>query len=411
MMKRWITLAAVLLLAGCEGMPTVAEVFTLEVCNDMFEVTLGQIDEQKETIAKMRKFIETAERTGKQADADAQRETLESHRKEGIGGNIKYIEEQLIKNCDTSKFNPGLMDRLAEAKKLLDEKDETFTEEGMPDLRVTSIGSTFIPYQMDSFGRCEGPFLDLVFTITNVGGDYPRPVDVQTLSERAKRPADEMPFFTLIGELDFGGDMKKRVDIEIKGASGGYIKSGGSKQIPAKIRIDYNQIHAKVKGTVATTAFLKTATDTAGTAHETEVDVPLWDIYIFSHQAVGAKDEDGKYYIGTKGTVTNLGKSPTPGPIEASFTIFEAKTNRYITGWSGKTDGQVSGNTDIYAKTYSATALPKQIFVESTIIPLCPDGKPGNLADGDTKNNIRRLLEAGATGSGTTTGQSSSAGG
>lgn len=119
---------------------------------------------------------------------------------------------------------------------------------------------------------------------------------------------------------------------------------------------------------------------------------PSWDIYTESHTTLGSTDPDNKkYYIGTKATVTNKGKTPTPGPIEGSFMINEIDPHRRISSWSGKTSGSVSGNTDIYEKTLSDKTLPNDIIVVSSIIPLCPNGKPGGLSDGNTKNNIREL--------------------
>ncbi len=156
--------------------------------------------------------------------------------------------------------------------------------------------------------------------------------------------------------------------------------------------MEYNQTKAHAKGYLTAAAFLKTGS--GNIAYETDIEIPIWDIYTESHMAVGKKDEDdGKYYILTKATVTNKGKSPTPGPIQGSFIINDAETGRYITGWSGQTNGPVSGGTDIYAKTPSSLKLPPKITVNSSIIPLCPDGKAGGLGDGDAKNNVRELKQ------------------
>ncbi len=134
--------------------------------------------------------------------------------------------------------------------------------------------------------------------------------------------------------------------------------------------------------------------------------MPQWDIYVFSHQALGAKDPDtGKYYIGTIGTVTNLGKSPTPGPLQASFILQDTETGRHISGWTGTTEGPVSGNTQLFAKTPSDILLPKHVKVQASVIPLCPDGTVGNLADGNAANNSRELREVGGASATSTSGQ------
>jgi len=387
---RTVALLAIIL-AGCQ---TVEEVSTPEVCDEMFVETLRQIEESHETVLSIRQTIKESERKGDTVSAEANRKSLESY-KASIGGNIKYIEDQLIKNCDNSKFRPELLEQLKDVKKYMNEKEEDVAEtEGMPDLRISNITSTFVPYRMDAFNRCEGPFLDLVFTVTNNGADFPRPVDIEYFSERAQRPADELQFFTMVSELDFGKDMRKQFNLEITGASGGYIKSGASFNIPATLKIDYNQTHAKATAHVTGAAFLKFG---SGATYQTEIDVPLWDIHTESHMVVQSKDEDGKPTLIAKATVSNKGPTATPGPIEGSFILKDAVTGRFITSWSGKTEGPVSGTADMYFKeSYTGQKLEK-VIVQSSIIPLCPDGTVGNLADGDTKNNIRDLKESGAS--------------
>jgi hypothetical protein len=386
-------LCSALLLASCQS---VEEVFTPEVCNDMFVVTLEQIEEKKETMVKMREFMDEAQRKGNTSDYEAQKKSYVSHRINGIGGNIKYIEEQLLKNCDTSKFGPELMNGLAEAKKLLDETEQVPTAgaEGMPDIRVSEIKSTFVPYRMDAMGRCEGPFLDLVFTVTNNGESYPRPVDVEEYERRAQRPARDLEYFVFTGLASFATGPAKSVDVTIKGGSGGNIPKGGSLDIPASIKIDYDQTKAHITGKVTTHAFLKNGNE--GITHEIDVDVPVWDIYTENHQALVSKDaDDGKMYFGAIATISNKGESPTPGPVQGSFVLKDADTGRYVTGWTGKTDGPVSGTAQMFVREPFTGKFPAHLKVDSAIILLCPDGTSGNLTDGNAKNNTRELQEGG----------------
>ncbi len=382
-MKKLSILLALLLLVGCE------DVWTAEVCNDMFAETLEQIDGQKETVATMRKTMEEAQRKGNTKLYDEQKKIYDEYMKEGIGGNIAYIEDQVLKNCDHGVLRSELFPGLDAAKKFLTGQDETFEAEGMPDIQVTKVDSTFIPYELDDRGECSGPYLDLKITVLNRGSDFPRPIDLKIYEERAKQPADKLSFFTVSGELNFGGDSRKSIELEVKGGSGGRIPSSSSLTLPMKIKIDNDQVNAHVTAKVTAMQLLKNGY--GGSVYETNIDVPLWDIYTESHIALTGKDE-GKPYFGAMAVVTNKGKSPTPGPIQGSFVLNDLETGLRVTSWSGKTEGPVSDSAKIVVKEPFTGTLPKKLKIQSILIPLCPDGKTGNLADGDVKNNARELI-------------------
>ncbi len=400
MQKKSLCLAVLagLLLAGCDEDPQAF--WTQDVCNQRIEADVVNFEDYQEKYAKDKIEMEKDIRTGNTARAEINKKNMQS-RKDAAKTLLHFIDTNIAKFCRLDALRPDLQESLSEARAFANDTESaaSASPEGMPALRVSSIKSTFVPYQMDQFGRCEGPILDLVITVTNNGGDFPRPVDLETYTERAQRQAAELDYFTMRGQIDFGGDMKKNIEATIKGDAG-TLKAGASLDIPIKVKVEYNQTHAKVTGNVSMHAFLE---HTPGTEYQTEIDIPVWDIYTVSHQAVGSKDQDdGRYYIITKGTVTNLGKSPTPGPVEASFIVQDADTGRHIIGWTGKTSGPVSGNVDIYEKTLSNLELPKKIKVQSTVIPLCPDGTAGNLADGDAKNNARELRQEGAAAASST---------
>jgi len=387
-MKKIPVLLALLLLAGCEDNATF---WTVETCNTRLEQDIVDFVEYQQEFAKAQSAALTAERRGDAAGAEANRKSAES-RKESTRSLLKFIDSNIAPVCE-GKFRSDLLAKVDDARKFAEGATAAAVkEEGMPDLRVTSITSAFVPFEMDQFGRCEGPFLHLVFTVTNGGGDFPRPVDAQTFTERAERPAAELQYFTVIGELDFGNEMKQRLDLTVNGDTGN-IPSGGTITIPAKVKIGYNQTQAKATGKVAVAALLKNGS--ADFVYSTELPVPIWDIYTESHQVLPPKkdQDDGKTYILAKAVVTNKGGSPTPGPIQGSFIIKDTDTGRQITSWSEKTSGPVSGATDMYAKIRYDGGSFTHATVESSIIPLCPDGTVGNLADGDTKNNIRSLVE------------------
>lgn len=387
-MKRFTPLLlAALLLAACDQ--SAEDFWTAETCNTRLEMDIVDFEKYRAKYADAQEAMDRAARSGDASQADTLKKNAQSY-KDATTSLLKFIDSNIAPHCE-GKFRQDLLAEVEKARTFAAEgMTAVADEEGMPDLRVSGIESVFVPYELDANGGCSGPYLNLTLTVSNSGGDFPRPVDLQTYEERAQRPSKELLFFTAIGELDFGGDMKKRLDFPIMGATG-TLKAGSSLTIPAKVRIEHNQQRVTVKGSIAGAAFLKIG-DAA--PYETEIDIPLWDIYTFSHQVLAGKDQkDGKTYLGAKATVTNLGKTPTPGPVDASFIIQEVGTKRKIASWSNKTDSPVSGNTDLYAKIPFSGTLPPQIEVYSSIIPLCPDGNAGNLADGNTANNIRTLVQ------------------
>src|SRR3989338_1285201 len=317
-----------------------SDFWTPEVCNERLEADVVSFEKHQVNYAKIMKIMETDARSGNTANAETNKKTAESW-KESTRILLKSNDEEIIPDCGREVFRPELLDKVEAARRFLGgSAPQAVQEEGMPDVRVTSIASTFIPYETDEKGMCSGPYLDLVFTVTNYGADFPRPVDVQTYEERAQRPSNELEFLMVTGELDFGSEMKKRLDYEM------------------------------------------------------EVDIPIWDIYAESHSAIDGIDPDTKqYYISGKAVVSNKGKTPTPGPIEGSFMINEIDPHRRISSWRGQTSGPVSGNAEIYARTDSDLKLPTDHTVSSSIIVMCPNGKVGNLSDGDTTNNIRELQQ------------------
>ena len=366
--------------------------WTAEKCNTRLEADVANFEKYQVNYAKIMKIMETDARSGNTANAETNKKNAESW-KESTRILLKIDDEEIIPDCGREVFRPELLEKVEAARRFLGgDAPQAVKEEGMPDVRVTSIASTFIPYETDERGECSGPYLDLVFTVTNYGADFPRPVDVQTYEERAQRPSNELEFLMVTGELDFGGEMKKRLDFEIKGDKG-RILSGGTLQIPAKVKVEHNQTHVRIKGSLMGYAFVKTGTE-GKPPYEMEVDIPIWDIYAESHSAIDGIDPDTKqYYISGKAVVSNKGKTPTPGPIEGSFMINEIDPHRRISSWRGQTSGPVSGNAEIYARTDSDLKLPTDFTVSSSIIVMCPNGKVGNLSDGDTTNNIRDLQQ------------------
>ncbi|MDO8648889.1 MAG: hypothetical protein Q7R81_03835 [Candidatus Peregrinibacteria bacterium] len=389
MKKRFAALSAVLLLAACES-----TAWTAETCNNNLEADVEDFEEYKTQFRKAQEGLANAERTGNAANVQAFQKSV-GEWKGNLETMLGFIDRDMIPECE-GKFSPELLAKAEEVRGFV--KGGTGTEEqkeeGMPDLRVTKIESAFIPVEFDPNGGCSGPYLELTYTVSNQGGDFPRPVDLEEYAKRAQQPPENLEFFNVYGELDFGNDSRTSADFEVKGGSDGMIKKGGSLKLKKKVRVEHNQTHAKAWGYVQSSALLKNGGNSV--RHETAIDVPMWDVYAESHEVIDGIDPDTKkYYISTKGTVSNKGASPTPGPIRGSFVIYDASTRQQITSWSGETKGPVAGSEQIFARTYSTVKVPAKMFIQSSVVPVCPEGKPGSLADGDTKNNSRELKQAG----------------
>src|SRR3989338_476315 len=270
-----------------------SDFWTPEVCNERLEADVVSFEKHQVNYAKIIKIMETDARSGNTANAETNKKNAESW-KESTRILLKIDDEEIIPDCGREVFRPELLEKVEAARRFLGgSAPQTVTEEGMPDVRVTSIQSIFIPYETDDKGCGSGPSLDLVFTVTNQGAAFPRPVDLQTYEERAQRKGDELQFLAVIGELDFGGDMKKRLDFEVMGKEG-RLPSGGTLKIPAKVKVEHNQTHVRIKGSLVGTAFLKTGSVESPLYETQEIDIPIWDIYAESHSAIDGIDEDTK---------------------------------------------------------------------------------------------------------------------
>ncbi|MBI4068064.1 hypothetical protein HY413_01480 [Candidatus Kaiserbacteria bacterium] len=368
-----------------------SDFWTPELCNETLQADIADLEEYQTLYKKAKDNFETGSRRGDATFAGNAEKSM-ADLKTNTAFILNVVDTETIPQCGRNVFRSELLEKVEAARKFLGgSTPQAVKEEGMPDLRVTSIESKFIPIENDEKGTCSGPYLDITLTVTNYGGDFPRLVDLENYTKRAQQPEDKLEFLFITGELDFGGDMRKSLDFRILGNEG-HIPSGGTLKLHSKVRIESNQTHAKAKATLYGNQLLKTGS-TASPTYETEFDVPMWDVYAESHMAVGKKDEDdNKYYIYTKAVVTNKGSGATPGPIQGSFIIYD-ENHRQVSSWSGKTSGPVSGGTDILAKTQSDIKLPPKITVSSTVAPLCPNGESGSLGDGDAKNNIRELQQ------------------
>lgn len=390
-MKRFalllIALLPALFLTACEEVT-----WDEETCSNNLAADVEEFEEYKAGFLKAKEGLADAERSGDAARIKALQQNVKDW-KGNLEALVSFIDRDMIPEC-AGKFRADLVKKAEEVRKFVKESTGITTqkEEGMPDLRVTKIETVFIPYEIDENGSCYGPYLDVTYTVSNQGGDFPRPVDLENYTKRAQQPPEKLIMFNVYGELDFGNDSRTSADFEVKGGSGGILKGGASLKLKKKVLVRNDQTQGTAWGYVQTNQLTENASNAV--RYETPISVPMWDVYTESHLMTTTKDSEGKTYIGMLGTVTNKGASPTPGPVRGSFVLFDAETGRQITSWSGETKGPVSGSERLVNKDYSKMKLPAKIRVQSSVSPVCPDGKSGNLADGNTKNSIRDLEQA-----------------
>jgi hypothetical protein len=344
-------------------------------------------------------MMEEAERRGDAASAASIRKNIESKRKDGIGSILNYIDKSLLPNCNQALLRADLVARIAPARAMLGETTaQPLQAEGMPDLRVTGVSSTFVPFEADEKGYCTGPFIDLTFNVTNLGGDFPRPVDLQTNRSLVHDAVEKMVYFTVVASFDFGSGGKggEVIAVDRNKLGGTVLRSGAAVAVPLHLRVRDNQMAARVSTYVEGGAFLKVSNDQQkGPVYETDVDIPIWDAYAVSHEAFSSTDEAGKLTLATRATITNLGKSPTPGPVSGSFFIRYGEEGPLAGSWSGKTDGPVAGgaSAQILKRQPASAPLKSEFIVQSSIGAYCPNGEPGDLSDGNRENNARVLLQ------------------
>lgn len=366
--------------------------WTVEQCNERLAEDAIDADEYQKNIKENQKILESAERKGDAKAAAEVRRFIEDG-KGNIRLLLKYYDNEFARDCGKQALDTALVARVEAARQFLASGSATTaTVEGMPNLQVTGIQSAFVPYENDEKGKCSGPYLNMEFTVTNRGGDFPRPIDLQTATERLQGLSDTTLYFNIETDLDFGNGEKRHHQISAERGKfgGGVLKSGASMKIPLKLRVENNQTQARARARISETHFLKTGSDEG--VYESNIDIPIWDISAESHATVDGIEEKKGYYFGGRVVISNKGRTPTPGPVEGNFSIKYPEVR--VATWKGRTEGSVGGSALINStKEFIREKLKESFLVDSSIILLCPDGSYGELSDGDVKNNIRELQQ------------------
>jgi len=140
-------------------------------------------------------------------------------------------------------------------------------------------------------------------------------------------------------------------------------------------------------------AFFETSKQGREFTFKDTFEIPIWDIYTVSSRTLRGTDEHGSPTAEIGVDITNLGKTPTPGPVAAQFSVHNDKDASALAIWQAETFGPVSDQTTLLGEEKIIDEiLADDIIVKTSLHLRCPDGKPGDLHDGDTSNNRRDLV-------------------
>ena len=219
------------------------------------------------------------------------------------------------------------------------------------DLQVAGVTSTFVPYETIETGGCRGPFIDLAITITNRGGTFPRPVDLE--KREREYPGTNMPYFTVNLEFDWNNGVvggQQAITVDKSMLSGGTLPKGGAITLPLRVPVGNNQTAVTVKPMihgrlVPPDRGRQPARDRARAVQLRCPD--LGCLHPVGQVASGPDREDKRILKGViKATIVNLGKSPFPGQIEGNFNVRQSARRPGLLIASGRS---LEGSSDILA--------------------------------------------------------------
>ena len=363
-------------------------------CRLYLEDDVRNLEDDVADIEDLLARIAEAERKGDGAAATNFRTILQSKRVDGIQGMLKRVDTVEYVYCDKSLFDPELIARVDAARPYAEETavPVAATEE-VPKIALTGIGSTFVPYEMLEGGGCKGPFLDLTINIANLGGSYPRKVDVdRRLREYPNENIFGKPLLsvTLLIDWGYGGGYGQEViPLAWDAFENGAFASGAAKTLPYRLFIPNDKTSVKLGGWVTGASFFVVDGESYQSAtYETEASFSMWDIYTESVGVVSLPSRDNKNVIeaAIMATIVNRGNQDLPGPVAGNFTV--KQNNTWIGTFSGKS---LAASQPILAGTTVRAMIKGKTFVDSGIQLLCPDGSAGTLSDGNSANNVRTL--------------------
>lgn len=368
-----------------------------EKCNKNLANALDQIAKYRVKVEEKEEDLEIAERSGdvKEKSLQTLRSGISSNR--GLAsGNLSYIDDEIGKNCDPTKLDPALMEDVEEAREWLGEEGKEFKAEELPELKVTDIKAEFVPYEETPNGSCNGPFMDLEFTVINDGADLPRDVDWEKYTKlheegAVKTPPDQAVLFVLSATLDYGDGRtdSEGTQVTYSDFASGVMGKGQQYFYETRVQIYDDQTSLHISASAGGIGLIQTA---EGELYEETFDIPIWDITPESTKS-WTLGEEGEEEAHASIKISNIGESATPGPIYINLSLEDTDdNNKHITGWGLQTEGPIAESGSVEINTFEKgkmirKPLPENRVSDVSVSVLCPSGKTGRLADGDSSNN------------------------
>lgn len=391
-------------------------------CNEKLDHELEDIEEEMKDLEKFRDEYEEAQRAGDPHNkAENLLKRIQGIKESNLASNIGYIDSEIFRRCKQSDFSQEKLDKVEKTRKLMGEEEQEFEAEGMSDIRVTEVRTEFVPYEELPNGSCRGPLMDIFVTVQNYGEDFPRKVDLETLETlidegKRKKPLDETIYVTVSCEADFG-KRKQPCGLEQKLRSdfpNGVFKSGASFTLSNRLQVYDNEKTLEVTASAGPVVnALRTGNKGQKDPYIESVNIPIWDITPAYSKTLRDRADDDKPAATISVFVENLGPTPTPGPLYGNVNLHNDENERPIAGWSVQTlssldqlpkdfeskseyqqqqmrrEGQLLGD-----KKKLDEELSDSPIVKASVLLLCPNGKTGQLADGDSSNNDRVLKDS-----------------
>ena len=272
-----------------------------------------------------------------------------------------------------------------------------------PNVRVTDARGTLVPSipDADGFG-CTGPYLDLRFTITNLGATYPLPDE---LIETQSIPLPPQGYTLLvlavwIDQLGTGESMaQQNVPVLMDDVPGGTLTPGQSVDVTWRYRVPDDTTSMRFFGEVTGAHFFRT-TGSTGERYETRQSIPSWDLWVqdATHGRVqGGRRHDDAAEPADRGEPRQR-RYTRPGPgVHRPQGARVSGSGEAGTGCRpGRVPAggviQVDGGSPLQGtRPFDRDRLENGVQVIAT----CPDGSSGELSDANRADNVRTLRQAG----------------
>lgn len=265
------------------------------------------------------------------------------------------------------------------------------------DIRVTGIKGTGNAAGVVNADGCDGPRVDLVLTVQNLGADYPTESGLsqfKSIIESQKgqlgaKPYEETALFTVVGEVDFDGGRRQSFSAEVLPGtlSDGMLKSGQSVDLKASVQAPCCD---PLPGTIKATASIRQESSLVATGskgmkepYEDSFELALPDVTP-GHGQLYIKDGKGTVVV----EVENIGKAPTAGPVKVQVSLARVGSAFAAANWEKQYDQPFTGKVSIGPMDVTPiVGEPDRSKIDLRVFSLCPSEKYDLIQDANPQND------------------------